>query len=113
MGIIEETSRRLSLVSYRVQVEVLKPVVFDLSTPAAITDTKMQIYDLKERAHYNIIVKFVVEYDPVSGLKCTNKVYRKWVRVFMGQTILVSLNVQTVREFEGLVKFTADLWSSC
>lgn len=92
----KDDPRRVVIVKMRVLFEDRPEghIEYDLDTPEKLEAMKSKPFVLMEGCKYKIEVTFRVQHDIVSGLKYTNAVYRKGVRVDKQVTMLGSFGPQ-------------------
>lgn len=66
------------------------PVTIDLSEKGAEVTLKDKPFTIKEGAKFNMVVKFKVQHDVLSGLQYVQIVKRKGIRVSKDQEMIVS-----------------------
>ena len=91
----KDDPRRVVIVKMRVLFENRPSgdIVYDLSSKEKLAAMKDTPFVLMESCKYKIEVTFRVQHDIVSGLKYTNSVYRKGVRVDKSSTMLGSFGL--------------------
>jgi Rho GDP-dissociation inhibitor len=92
----KDDPRRVVIVKMRVMFEDRPDghIEYDLDTKEKLDAMKDKPFVLMEGCKYKIEVTFRVQHDIVSGLKYTNAVYRKGVRVDKQATMLGSFGPQ-------------------
>eukprot|EP01132_Coremiostelium_polycephalum_P003670 gene3670-4570_t len=86
--------RRVVVKELSILFEDRPEIVYPLETKEQIAEMKNKPFVLKENCHYKIRITFIVQHDIVSGLKNTNYVYRKGIRVQTEKTMLGSFAPQ-------------------
>lgn len=67
------------------------PVTIDLSAKGSEATLKDKPFKIKEGARFNMVVKFKVQHDVLSGLQYVQIVKRKGIRVSKDQEMIVSI----------------------
>jgi Rho GDP-dissociation inhibitor len=87
--------RHCIILSLSMETEGRDPVTIDLATPEAVKALKDKPFRIKEGSKFNMVAKFKVQHEVLSGLHYVQIVKRKGIRVSKDQEMIGSFPINT------------------